>query len=214
MTGNLTPIPKTLVRLPFLCLVLGVAVQAAAFEIEIPGISPFVPVTVPTPPSGSVSAVLKASTRTVRKNEAFTLTWNATNATNCVASGGWQGNLPTSGTRVFPALYQRTYYSISCSGPGGTAISSTSIGLLTALRLRWAPPTRNEDGSALSDLAGYRLYWGTEPRTYSNQMNVGNPLRKSRLVNLRSGTYYFAMTAIDADGNESRLSNEVIRIVP
>jgi hypothetical protein len=86
--------------------------------------------------------------------------------------------------------------------------------VLTPQRLRWVPPTRNEDGSALRDLAGFRLYWGTEPGIYSDQMNVSNSLRKSRLVNLRSGTYYFAMTAIDADGNESRLSNEVIRIVP
>ncbi|HXN10874.1 MAG TPA: hypothetical protein VN859_06490, partial [Steroidobacteraceae bacterium] len=48
------------------------------------------------------------------------LTWNSTNATGCMASGGWNGAQPTSGTTVsVGTITQDTSYTLICTGAGG-----------------------------------------------------------------------------------------------
>src|SRR5690606_30608197 len=38
--------------------------------------------------------------------------------------------------------------------------------------LTWTPPTRQADGSALRDLAGYKVYWGQESGKYSESVKI------------------------------------------
>lgn len=80
-----------------------------------------------------------------------------------------------------------------------------------SLTLAWDPPTTDATGAPLVDLASYRLYYGrTTPITKDNStmLEVGSePI--FTLVDLRAGIYYFAVTALDIDGNESALSGEV-----
>jgi hypothetical protein len=77
--------------------------------------------------------------------------------------------------------------------------------------LTWSAPTTNVDGTPLTDLAGYKVYFGTTSGVYSSSLsvglNVGTP--PSYIVNnLGAGTYYFAVTAYDAAGVESAFSTE------
>lgn len=82
-----------------------------------------------------------------------------------------------------------------------------------SITLSWNPPTTNEDGSPLTDLAGYKIYYGTSSRNYSFYINVGN-VNSYTVNNLTEGaTYYFAVTAYDNSGNESKFSNEVSKII-
>lgn len=75
--------------------------------------------------------------------------------------------------------------------------------------LSWNPPTTNADGSQLTDLAGYKIYFGTEQKNFSEVIDVGN-ITEYKLDNLIAGrTYYFSVTAYDVAGNESEYSNEV-----
>lgn len=81
--------------------------------------------------------------------------------------------------------------------------------------LSWLPPTRNTDGSPLTNLAGYRVYWGTSPGSYPNQVTLNNPGLTTYVVdNLVSGTYYFAVTAFNSTGAESQLSNSASKTIP
>ncbi|MGD0885995.1 MAG: fibronectin type III domain-containing protein [Thermodesulfovibrionales bacterium] len=83
---------------------------------------------------------------------------------------------------------------------------NTSAGQIT---LAWNPPTTNANGTPLTDLAGYIVYYGTAPGNYSQNINVGN-VTTSTVSNLTGGTtYYFAVTAYDAAGNQSAYSNQV-----
>lgn len=84
--------------------------------------------------------------------------------------------------------------------------------------LSWAEPTTNEDGSPLTDLAGYRLYWGASPAAYTEHLDLGLPSctgggTQSRcaytLTGLPAGTWYFTVTAYNDAGDESLFSNEV-----
>ena len=77
--------------------------------------------------------------------------------------------------------------------------------------LSWVAPTTNTDGSQLTDLAGFRVYYGTSSESYSSSVDVGN-VASCYVTGLGTGdTYYFAITAYDLIGNESGYSNELIR---
>lgn len=70
------------------------------------------------------------------------------------------------------------------------------------------------DANPASDaVTGYRIYWGPNSRTYTNNVTLGNVTTGS-VTNLNEGdTYYFAATAYNAAG-ESDFSNEVFFTVP
>jgi hypothetical protein len=81
------------------------------------------------------------------------------------------------------------------------------------ITLSWDPPTENSDGTPLSDLAGYKIYYGTSSGNYTTVVDVMNATIYT-IKNLPEGfTYYFAVTAYDIYGNESEFSNEVSKII-
>ncbi len=72
---------------------------------------------------------------------------------------------------------------------------------------RGLPPTTNTDGSPLTNLAGYKVYWGPSQGTYPNSVTLNNPGLTSYVVgNLAPGTYFFAATALNSAGVESSFS--------
>jgi hypothetical protein len=80
--------------------------------------------------------------------------------------------------------------------------------------LSWLPPTENVDGSPLSDLAGYRVRYGTVPGNYTQQLDVLNPGLTALVVEeLSQTTWYFVITAINSAGAESDHSSEVAKTV-
>jgi hypothetical protein len=93
------------------------------------------------------------------------------------------------------------------AGPGYTGVLDAS----------WIAPTTNTDGSPLTDLASYRVYYGsaTDPCPGSAFSQVASPTPSPgpnttvslRLTGLTTGTlYYVAVTAVDLFGNESACS--------
>lgn len=95
--------------------------------------------------------------------------------------------------------------------PFSIAVSRDEPGSVT---LEWLPPDRNTDGSYAGDLAGYVIYWGTEPGSYDQQVRIDNVGLTAYVVDsLTPATYYFAATAFNSAGIESGYSNEVERTV-
>ena len=82
----------------------------------------------------------------------------------------------------------------------------------TAL-LSWTPPTEREDGSALTDLAGYVIYYGLASGEYTREVEVGAGLSSYMIEGLSDGTWFFVMTAKDSSGLESDYSNEVFKSI-
>jgi hypothetical protein len=81
--------------------------------------------------------------------------------------------------------------------------------------LSWTAPTQNTDNSALTDLAGYRVRYGTSAAALSTTVNLANPgLATYVVTNLASGTWYFALTAYNSSGAESDLSSVVSKTIP
>jgi hypothetical protein len=72
----------------------------------------------------------------------------------------------------------------------------------------WLAPDTNVDGSPLTDLAGFRVYYGSAPGDLRYVIQVADPGARNRVIeNLTIGTWYFAATAYDQSGSESARSN-------
>ncbi len=91
------------------------------------------------------------------------------------------------------------------------SISAEPLGRDEAI-LSWEPPTTNINGTPLTDLAGYKAYWGKASRNYTYSKDVGN-VTTYKITGLEEGKWYFAVTAYDKTGNESEYSNEASKTI-
>jgi hypothetical protein len=64
------------------------------------------------------------------------------------------------------------------------------------------------DTSANTNVAGYKIYYGTASHNYGNSVDVGNVTTATINSLSENTTYYFAATTYDASGLESKFSNE------
>ena len=75
----------------------------------------------------------------------------------------------------------------------------------TTMQLSWT-------ANAESDIAGYKVYYDTDASgyPYANSVSTGSTGNTYTLTGLSTGTgYYVVVVAVDSDGNESWVSNEV-----
>ncbi len=96
-------------------------------------------------------------------------------------------------------------------GEASTSLAAFSITVQAvatgSATLSWTPPTTNTDGSPLTNLAGYKVYWGPSQGTYPNSVTIMNPGLTSYVVeNLAPGSYFFVATALNSMGVESAFS--------
>jgi len=137
-------------------------------------------------------------------------TWATFNA----ASGLLEGT-PTAGD-----VATTTGIVISVSdGVASAALASFSITVqaiaLGSATLSWQPPTQNTNGTALTNLVGFKVYWGTTQGSYPNSVTLNNPGLTTYVVeNLTPNTYYFVTTAINSTGGESSFSNMASKTIP
>lgn len=84
---------------------------------------------------------------------------------------------------------------ITASGPGGVVV------------LAWTPPQANVDGSALDNLGGYRIHYGTSADQLTQAITIDDAAATSyQVTGLAPATYFFAVQAFTTDGAESDLS--------
>lgn len=92
------------------------------------------------------------------------------------------------------------------------ATGTTGTGTAT---VSWSPPTENTDGSPLSNLAGFEIYYGTSQASLTRIVQVaGSTVTSYTITGLTSGTWYFAVSAYNSSGLESSLSNIGSKIIP
>jgi hypothetical protein len=163
-------------------------------------------------PSPAPTATLTANPPWIAPNTNSTLSWTSANATSCTASGGWSGSKATSGSQSVGPLTQDTTYTLTCSGTGGNVVSMTSVSIRSA-RLTWTAPTQNVDGSPLTNLAGYKIYYGNTPGSSANVVTVNGGATTERVVSLSPGTWYFSITAFNTANEESARTGNVSKVV-
>ena len=155
----------------------------------------------------------KAEPATVLNSQQSVLTWTAHDATKCSSNGSWTGNRPVQGRFDTGALSKRATYSLECSNVKFTELVTVSVEVKNQ-RIEWASPQTNEDGSKATDLAGYRVYWGTSPSTMGGEVTIRDPKQTFYEPDLPRGKYYFAVAAFDRHGNESEKSGAIMKEIP
>jgi hypothetical protein len=104
---------------------------------------------------------------------------------------------------------------VSTSLPGFSIfVSSSSSSADGSVTLRWSAPTRNTDGTSVTSLAGYRVYYGQTAGKYSRSLSLPNAsLTSVGIEGLSTGTWHFAIKAIANNGLESAFSQPVSKYV-
>jgi hypothetical protein len=173
-------------------------------------------VTIAAPPIPTIA--LTASPDTVSQNGSTTLNWSSTDATSCTASGDWSGSKAVAGSEAMNSLVVDSQFTLTCDGVGGAVNDTVNVTVVvnnngTAL-LSWSPPTENTDGSTLTDLTGYKIYFGTSSGNYGSPVIINNPGLSSYLVeDLAMADWYFSIKVFNSSGTESDFSAEVSKTI-
>jgi len=177
------------------------------------------PPTDTTPPSVPTNLVASGITSTT-----VTISWSA--STDNIAVVGYR--VYRNGTQVAATTpgtsYQDTnltanmtyaytvsaYDQASNNSAQSAALNVTTTGTpppqVYSVTLAWDAPTTNVDGSPLTNLAGYWLYYGTASGVFTTNINIGN-VTTYTISNLPYGTYYFAVKAYNSTNNYSDYSS-------
>jgi hypothetical protein len=93
----------------------------------------------------------------------------------------------------------------------GSNTPSTANSTVGSVTVGWVAPTANTNGTNLSNLSGFKIYYGTASKQYTSSITVSSPTALSYVVTtLTVGqTYYFAVAAVSTAGTESAYSPEV-----
>ena len=94
-----------------------------------------------------------------------------------------------------------------CLGFGLTAKAAS-------LDLAWDAPTSYEDETPLTDLTGFKLYYGLSSGSYDVSRDLGNVTTAVVTGLQECTTYYFTVTAYDIGTNESAYAEELAWTVP
>lgn len=109
-------------------------------------------------------------------------------------------------------------YSVIVTGSQGPIVSDaanlvvTVVQVTSSIELTWDIPQAREDGSDLSlgEIDGYVIVYGTDANNLSNQLVVeGASNTSAQLLDLASGTYYFAIATVDSDGVQGAYSSVI-----
>ncbi len=132
------------------------------------------------------------------------LTWSTSPpADTCVASGSWTGDKGASGNETLPDITSDATYNLSCGWFAGDSVT-----------LSWTPPTQNTDGTALIDLVGYVIYYGTATGSYPLSVTIDNPSTASYVISpLAVGDWFFVATSFNTNNIESEFSNEAMKTI-
>ena len=142
-----------------------------------------------------------------------TLTFSVANAAPWMTFNAGTGVLTGTPTAADVGTYANVVISVS-DGQESASAAPFTIQVVAAAAasgtadVSWTPPTTNTDGSTLTNLAGYNIYYGTSPNALNQQVQVSNVGVTNYVISgLTSGTWYFAVTAYTSTGTESSLSN-------
>jgi hypothetical protein len=107
---------------------------------------------------------------------------------------------------------------VGCGGGGGSDGTSTPgsapAGGTGSIRVAWDPPQTRADGSPLTNLAGFRIYYGTSSQNYSQVVSVNGATTTSYTIeNLPAGSYYLVLKSVDASSNESAATAEFSKTI-
>jgi hypothetical protein len=170
------------------------------------------PVISGTPPTSVRTGAAYSFTPTASDPNGDKLTFSIQNRPSWATFSTSTGRLSGTPTSSHVGTYSNIVIRVS---DGQTTVSLPAFAITVgdasttgSATLTWTAPTRNSDGSSLTNLAGYRIYYGTSSSSMTRTIQISNPGTTTYVVNnLSPGTYYFSVRAYNSSGAESSPSN-------
>ena len=160
--------------------------------------------TTPTPPLGTTLTSLDVRYGT---NPPSTLNWTNHQRVPWLTDPGQPGTVTTG---IVPGLpYANYYFALKVENSSASWSTMSTLPLVLAGSPIYPPIVLGWHASSDPIVAGYNVYYGGAPGTYTNVVNAGNATMVL-VSNLVYGvTYYFAATTYSASGVESPFSKEI-----
>jgi len=166
-----------------------------------------------TPPASVTAGQAYSFTPSANDANGNTLTFTIRNRPAWASFNTASGALTGTPTVAQVGSYGNIIITVS-DGTASAPLPAFSINVLQpaaatgSATLSWTAPTQNTDGSALTNLAGYRIYYGTNANSLTQTVSINTVGVTTYMVNsLSAGTWYFAIRSYNAMGVESDLSN-------
>ena len=223
-TGKLSGTPTAAGTFSSVMIIASDGVSSASlpwFNITVSassGSSNSAPTITGTPATSATVGGKYSFTPTAKDANSDPLTFSITNRPTWASFSTTTGQL--SGTPTAAATFSGITIAVSDGktsaklAPFAIVVSAKPSGGTGSASLSWTPPTRNVDGTTLTNLAGYRINYGTSASSLSNQITVSNAGVSSYVVdNLAVGTWYFSIKAYTSSGSESSASTTVNKSV-
>jgi hypothetical protein len=182
-----------------------------AFTLTVAASANKVPTITGSPASSANAGTAYSFTPAAADGDGDTLTFSIANkptwATFSTANGKVSGtpastDAGTTANIVISVSDGKATVSLAAFSITVTAVATGSA------TIDWTPPTANTDGTTLTNLAGYRIYYGTSSTSLDQLVTVANPGATSYVVdNLAPATWYFSVRSYNTDGTESSGSN-------
>lgn len=169
------------------------------------------------PPTQVLAGSQYSFTPTASDPDGNSLMFSVSNLPGWASFNGATGRLSGTPTSVDVGTYPNIVIRVS-DGQATTSLAAFSVAVVAvatgSATLSWTPPTYNTDGSPLTNLAGYRIYWGRSQGSYANSVTLNNGGLTSYVVDqLTPGTWWFVATAVNSQGVESSFSNAASKTV-
>ena len=192
--------------------------QLPAFSIVVNSAPNRPPLISGTPPTSVVPGTAYSFQPTASDPDGNPLTYSITNAPAWATFSTTTGRLQGTPSAANVGTYSNIVIRVS-DGTASASLPAFTIAVVAvaggSARLTWTPPTTNTNGTPLTNLAGYRVRWGTAAGNYPNVVTLNNPGLTAYVVeNLVPGTYFFVVTALNSTGVESQFSNVASKTIP
>jgi hypothetical protein len=223
-TGRLSGTPTSQNVGPFSNIVITVSdgeanASLAAFTITVNAAANRAPTISGTPPTSVQVGNAYNFQPSGADADGDTLTYTIQNkptwATFSGSTGRLSGTPPAGSEGVYSGIVISVTDTKDTASLTGFSITVTAPPSNGSASLSWTPPTQNTDGSSITNLAGFRIQYGTSASALTQTIQVANPGVASYVVSgLSSGTWYFAVRAYSSSGAESANSNVATKTVP
>jgi hypothetical protein len=186
----------------------GIKVFAAGTSADKPSISG-------TPPTSVTTGSTYKFQPTAKDPDGKTLSFSVQNkpawATFSIATGLLEGTPSSTQTGAYDdVIISASNGQYSSALPGFDITVTGSAPSTASAVIDWIPPTKNTNGSPLTDLAGVRIYYGTSAANLSHMVQISSSTQTSyTLGNLTAGTWYFGGASYTTTGAQSAMSQVV-----
>lgn len=195
------------------------SLPAFSLKIGTSGTTNKVPVVSGTPATSITAGSAYSFKPSGSDPEGRTLAWSITNKPSWAAFSTTTGAL--TGTPSASNVGTTSNITIAASdGTNKTSLKAFAIAVNAAgsstgsASLSWTPPTTTTSGATLTNLAGYRIYYGTSASSLSRTVQVSGAGNTRYVVSdLSPATYYFSIRAYTTGGTESAASSVVSKAI-